>query len=176
MAMIKFTATLKKFDDQGEKTGWTYIELSLDKAQKIKPDNRKSFRVKGKLDDYAIKGVAVMPMGDGTFVLPFNAAMRKGTGKRKGEKVTVQLIEDTEEMVYNADMLECIADEPKAKANFEKMSKGMQRYFSKWIDDAKTEETKAKRIAQTVNALVQGHDYGQMIRALKAEKDRLSGI
>ena len=77
-------------------------------------------------------------------------------------------------MVYNADMMECIADEPKAKANFEKMSKGMQRYFSNWIDSAKTDETKAKRIAQTVNALVLGQDYGQMIRALKAEKDKLN--
>lgn len=174
--MIKFTATLKKFDDQGEKTGWTYIEISADKAHKIKPDNRKSFRVKGKLDNYDIKGVAVMPMGDGNFILPFNAAMRKGTGKRKGEKVVVLVAEDTEEMIYNADMLECIADEPKAQENFSKMSKGMQRYFSNWIESAKTEETKAKRIAQTVNALISGHDYGQMIRALKAEKDRLNGM
>ena len=174
--MIKFTATLKKFDDQGEKTGWTYIEIPQDKAEKLKPNNRKAFRVKGKLDAYEIKSVAIMPMGDGSFILAFNAAMRKGTGKRKGEKVTVQIAEDTDEMVYNADMMECIADEPKAKANFEKMSKGMQRYFSNWIDSAKTDETKAKRIAQTVNALVLGHDYGQMIRALKAEKDKLNGM
>lgn len=174
--MIKFTATLKKYDDQGEKTGWTYIEISNDKAEKIKPNNKKAFRVKGKLDAYEIKGVAIMPMGEGNFILPFNAAMRKGTGKRKGEKITVQLAEDTDEMEYNADMLECIADEPKAKANFEKMSKGMQRYFSNWITGAKTEETKAKRIAQTVNALMLGQDYGQMIRALKAEKDTLKGM
>jgi sugar phosphate isomerase/epimerase len=174
--MIKFTTTLKKFDDQGEKTGWTYIEICNDKAEKLKPNNKKAFRVKGKLDSYEIKGVAVMPMGDGTFVLPFNAAMRKGTGKRKGEKVTVYIQEDTDEMEYNADMMECIADEPQAKANFEKMSKGMQRYFSNWITSAKTEETKAKRIAQTVNALVLGQDYGQMIRALKAAKDKMNGM
>lgn len=174
--MIKFTAILKKFDNQGEKTGWTYIEIPFDKADKIKPNFKKSFRVKGRLDEYAIKGVAIMPMGEGNFILPVNAAMRKATGKRKGEKLTVQLAEDTEETAYNADMLECIADEPKAKANFEKMSKGMQRYFSNWIDSAKTEGTKAKRIAQTINALLLGQDYGQMIRALKAEKDRLNGM
>jgi hypothetical protein len=45
--MIKFTATLLKFDKQGEKTGWTYIEIPADLAQKLKPGNKKIFRVKG---------------------------------------------------------------------------------------------------------------------------------
>lgn len=171
--MIKFTTTILKFADQGEKTGWTYIEIAADLAEKLKPGIKKSFRVKGKLDSHTIKGVALMPMGNGTFIMPINAEMRKGTGKRKGAQIIVQLIEDTEEKQLNADMIECIADEPKAQVNFSKMSKGMQTYFSNWIDSAKTEETKAKRIAQTVNALLLGQNYGEMIRALKAEKDKL---
>ena len=38
--MIKFTATILKFNEQGEKTGWTYIEIPADIAQQIKPNNK----------------------------------------------------------------------------------------------------------------------------------------
>ena len=48
----------------------------------LKSNNKKSFRVKGLLDKHTIKQVAVMPMGDGTFILPLNADIRKATGKK----------------------------------------------------------------------------------------------
>ncbi len=92
--MVTFTTTLLQFAQQGEKTGWTYIEIPADIAQQIKPNNKKSFRVKGKLDSFSIKSVAVMPMGGGSFILAVNAEMRKGIGKRKGAMVKVQLQED----------------------------------------------------------------------------------
>ena len=45
--MIHFNAVIKKFNEQGEKTGWTYIEIPEEIASKIKPGYKKSFRVKG---------------------------------------------------------------------------------------------------------------------------------
>lgn len=46
--MIDYTTIILQFAEQGEKTGWTYIEIPADLAQQIKPGNKKSFRVKGK--------------------------------------------------------------------------------------------------------------------------------
>ena len=48
--MVSYSTTILKFDEQGEKTGWTYIVIPSAIAQKLKPGNKKSFRVKGKLD------------------------------------------------------------------------------------------------------------------------------
>ncbi|HQV55523.1 MAG TPA: YdeI/OmpD-associated family protein, partial [Chitinophagaceae bacterium] len=42
-----------------------------------------------------------------------------------------------------------------------------QKYFSKWIDAAKTEPTKVKRITMAVNALAKKVGYPEMIRAAK---------
>ncbi len=84
-------ATIHKFEKQGEKTGWTYIEVPADIAQKLKPGNKKSFRVKGKLDNYKITGVSLLPMGGGSFIMALNAGMRKGIGKRHGAMLKVQL-------------------------------------------------------------------------------------
>ena len=62
--MISYNATILKFEKQGEKTGWTYIEIQADVAHQLKPNTKTSFRVKGKLDNYSIKAVALLPMGN----------------------------------------------------------------------------------------------------------------
>ncbi len=170
--MLKFTAPLLKFDNKGEKTGWTYLEVPAEIAAQLKPGNKKSFRTKGRLDNYKFTAVALIPMGNGDFIMPVNATMRKGIGKRKGAVVKVQLEVDEAPLPLSADLMECLADEPKAKVFFNTLPKSEQNYFSKWIDSAKTDVTKAKRIAQAINGFNKGYRFGPMVRALKANKDK----
>ena len=171
--MIHYTTTIRKFDKQGEKTGWTYIEVPADIAQKVKPNNKKSFRVKGKLDNYKISCVALLPMGGGSFIMAINGAMRKGIGKRHGAMLKVQLEEDEKPYQLNAEFMDCLADDPNAVAYFKTIPKSFQNYFSKWIESAKTEPTRVKRIAQAVNALSKKQNFPEMLRSLKADKDQL---
>jgi hypothetical protein len=162
---------MHRFEKQGEKTGWTYIEIPADIAQKLKPGNKKEFKVKGKLDALAIKRVSLMPMGGGRFIMPVNAAMRKGLGKRHGAMVKVQIEADDSAFVFNKDFMECLDDEPKAKEFFQSLTGSHQRYFSKWIDDAKTEPTRIKRITLAVNSLAKKWGYPEMIRSQKKITD-----
>ena len=168
--MLQFTTTILKFAKQGEKTGWTYIEIPADIVQQLKPGNKKSFRVKGKLDNYSFKAVALLPMGDGNFIMPINATVRKSIGKHHGTLLHVQLEEDTAPVLLNAELIECLRDEPDAINFFKSLPKSHQNYFSKWIESAKTEPTKAKRIAQTVTAMLRGQGFSQMIRSFKEHK------
>jgi hypothetical protein len=166
--MIRFTATIRQFAEQGEKTGWTYIEVPEDLALQLKPGNKKSFRVKGKLDDYAFAGMALIPFGNGNFILALNAAIRKSIHKQKGAMLKVQMTEDTGfKVVTPEDLLACLEDEPKSLAAFNKMPLSHQHYYIKWIDSAKTEPTRTKRIAMTVDALSKGMDYGEMLRSAR---------
>jgi hypothetical protein len=162
--MVSFTTTILKYGEKGEKTGWTYIEVPAVYAEKLKPDNKKSFRVKGKLDGHPIKSVALIPMGEGDFIMAINAAMRKATGKRKGAKLSVKIEIDETPIKLSNDLLDCLADEPKALEFFNTLPASHRNYFSKWIESAKTEPTKARRIAMAVNALSRGLGYGPMIR------------
>ena len=163
--MILFTTTIHKFGEQGEKTGWTYIEIPADMAQRLKPDNKKSFRVKGKLDKYKISGIALIPMGGGAFILAINADMRRNIYKKQGALLQVQLQEDKQEFQLNKDFMDCLEDEPKAKSFFYTLTGSHQRYFSKWIDAAKTEPTRVKRITMAVTALAKKWGYPEMIRS-----------
>jgi hypothetical protein len=168
--MVRFTTTILKFGEQGEKTGWTYIEVKEAIAQKIKPGNKKPFRVKGKLDNYSIKGIALMPMGDGSFIMAINATIRKGIGKRKGATLKVTIEADEEIIKPPIELIECLQDEPKALTFFKTLTKGHQNYFGNWIRSAKTEQTKAKRIAQAINALSKGWHFGIMMQMQKKER------
>ncbi len=170
--MVQFTTTILQFNEQGEKTGWHYIEIPADIAQQLKRGNKKSFRVKGKLDGYSFEGVALLPMGGGSFIMALNKEIRKGIHKRKGAKLKVQLLIDEKPYQLSAEFVECLNDEPNALAFFKTLPRGHQNYFSKWIESAKTVQTKAKRIAQAVNGLAKKQGYPEMLRALKKEKEQ----
>lgn len=165
--MIQFDALIERFEKKGEKTGWTYIGISQELADQLLPGNKKSFRVKGKLDQYTFEWLALIPMGDGSFILPLNAEIRKAILKGQGDVVHVSMQPDRNEKPLNPEFLICLEDDPAAKSFFETLPRGHQRYFSNWIESAKTEPTKAKRITQAVVALGMGLGYPEMIRMNK---------
>lgn len=171
--MVSFTATLKKFASQGEKTGWTTISVSAEQANQLVPNTKKSFRVKGKLDDYAFEGAALIPKGEGDFIMAINAIMRQAIKKCKGDTVKVVLEFDEKGYQLNADFVACLNDEPESISFFNALPKGHQNYFSKWIEGAKTDETKSKRIAMVVNALAKKMGYPEMIREQVADNKLL---
>lgn len=165
--MLTYSTAIKKFASMGEKTGWTYIEVPSEFATQLNPGVKTSFRVKGKLDEMVIKQIALIPMGAGDFIIPINASMRKLLGKRNGYTITVSLTLDKSAFKFNADFMDCLADEPAALTFFNTLTGSHQKYFSNWIDSAKTIETKTKRITMALKALSLKQGYPEMIRANK---------
>lgn len=84
--MISFITTIEKFGEQGDKTGWTYILVPAEQAQLLMPGNKKSFRIKGYLDECHFEGLSLLPFGGGDFIFALNGTIRKGIGKGKGLK------------------------------------------------------------------------------------------
>ena len=169
--MVEFNTIILQFAGQGEKTGWTYIEIPANIAQQMKPGNKRSFRVRGMLDEFAVAGLALMPMGDGNFIMALKAEMRKGIRKSKGAMLLVKLEEDIGYKVeVPADLADCFDFEPEAFDFFNSLAKSHRDYFIKWINGAKTSETRVKRVVNTVNAMLRKWDYGQMVRAMKKDE------
>ena len=168
--MIRFKGIIEKAITKGDKSGWSYILIDPRHVRKLNGDSRKSFRVKGKLDDFAITQTALLPVADGPFMLPFNAAMRKGTGKKAGDTVLLQLELDEQPVELSADLLVSLREEKAALDFFNTLTPSHQQYFSKWIESARTIHTKAKRITMSVIALASHQGYGEMIRNNKEQK------
>jgi Domain of unknown function (DUF1905)/Bacteriocin-protection, YdeI or OmpD-Associated len=168
--MIEFTTIILQFADQGEKTGWTYIEVPADIAQQMNPGNKRSFRVRGMLDGFAVAGMALMPMGGGNFIMALKAEVRKGIRKSAGAMLQAKLEVDTDYKVeIPAELQECFDFEPDALGFFNSLPKSHREYFLKWINDAKSNETRNKRIVNTVNAMLRKWGYNIMMREMRKE-------
>ena len=154
----------------GEKTGWSYIRVSAAQAGKLMPGIKKSFRVKGKLDSHPIEKMALLPMGEGDFILVIKASIRKAIRKQKGDTLRVELEVDKAVIKPPKELMECLADEPAALAYFSGLPKSHQNYFGGWVRAAKTEGTRANRIACVVTAMAKKMNFGEMLRARTEER------
>src|SRR5690606_38813033 len=110
--MIQYATLIKKFKDMGEKSGWSYVDIPQHIANELKPGCRVSFRVKGKIDDLPITGVALVPMGEGDFILPLKLALRKNLKKEKGAMVALELEEDKDfKIEMPEDLHDCLTEQ-----------------------------------------------------------------
>ena len=167
LGMIEFSGIIEKFGTKGEKTGWSYIQISSKLILLLNAGTKKSFRVKGFIDRLPIEKLALLPMGDGNFIIPLNLEMRKKLLKGKGDSVNVSIELDLAPLELNAEFTDCLADDKLAYDFFKSLAPGHQRYFSKWIESSKTESTKIHRIAKSMNALGNRLGFGEMLRSFK---------
>jgi hypothetical protein len=162
--MIQFTAVIKQFAEQGEKTGWSYVTIPSDLAEQLKPGFKKSFRVKGKLDSHPIAQQALLPMGNGEFILPLKAELRKAIHKNKGAMVNLRLTEDKSDLQLSGELMECLADSPIAEKKFTSMPRSHQNYYSKWIESGKTVQTRARRIHLTILGMEKNLSFAEVLK------------
>ncbi|MCD4852657.1 YdeI/OmpD-associated family protein [Arthrobacter sp. AK01] len=99
--------------------------------------------------------IAVM---GGKYMVGVSAANRELTGAAAGDTVEVGLEVDTQPRVIEvpADLGAALDAEPEAKAFYGTLNYSSQRRYVEPIADAKTEETRARRIAKVVADLKAG--------------------
>ena len=169
--MVEFKAEIERFAEMGEKTGWSYVFIPAALANQIKEDCKKSFRVKGKLDNIEIGGIATVPMGEGDFIIALKSSLRKQLKKEAGALLHIQLEEDKDFKIKMPEDLElCLSVEPELLESFLKLPKSHQNWFINWLNTAKTESTRTKRLVHIVSAMDKNQSFGEMIREGKIAK------
>lgn len=140
---------LEKFPGKG---GWTYARIP-----EVEPDKHRHFgwvRVRGTIDNYQFSSYNLQPMGDRTLFLPVKSAIRKKIGKKEGDFVHITLFPDNLPTEIPEELTDCLKDEPEAYERFLLHTDAEQKGFIEWIYSAKSEETKADRIAQTIKKVL----------------------
>jgi hypothetical protein len=99
--------------------------------------------------------IAVM---GGKYMVGVSSANRELTGTSAGDTVDVDLQVDTQPRVIEVpdDLAAALEAEPEAKAFYGTLNYSAQRRYVEPIGDAKTEETRARRIAKVVSDLRAG--------------------
>lgn len=166
--MVIFNAEIERFEKMGEKTGWTYVAVPFATASLIKPDCRKSYRVKGRLDDLSVEGLSMVPMGEGNFIIALKSSLRKQLRKEEGAVLQLALEEDKDFKIEMPGDLEiCLSEEKQLMENFLHLPKSHQNYYINWLNTAKTEKTRTRRITEIIIAMDKKMDFAEMIRANK---------
>lgn len=171
LIMVVFKTVLKKYGDNGEKTNWTYIDIPAKIAEQIKPGCKKSFRVKGKIDNCDFNAVATIPIGEGNFIVPINATIRKSIKKIHGATVEIQIKEDLQKLMHDEELMTCLNDEPSALNFFKSLPTSHQNWFSNWVKSARTAVTKTKRITIIIVACAQQMSFPEMMKKYKNENN-----
>ncbi|MCB9461461.1 MAG: DUF1905 domain-containing protein [Anaerolineaceae bacterium] len=109
-----------------------------------------------KIGDYTYQSsIASM---DGIYKLPISAAHREGAGVAAGDEVEVDIELDTSTRTVNVpeDLQTLLDKNPKAKAAYEALSYSKKRLIVEPIEQAKTPETRQRRIDKAVESLLSG--------------------
>ena len=149
IALVDGEYLLMKFPGKG---GWTYAEIPEVLQNKNNPFGW--VKVKGTIDSYELRQHKLMPMGNGKLFLPVKSEIRKKICKTAGDYVKVVLFSDDSSPEIPTEILECFDHEPgEVLTNFQRLSEGDQKSYLDWIYDARSDDTKARRILKMMNRL-----------------------
>jgi len=147
----EFTAKILKIEEKG---GWSYIVVPKEIAKAYGTTYR--MQVKGKIDSADYKG-SLTHLGDGSYFLPVNAAIRKKIQKEVGESVTVtmELDEKGREVEIPANFQEVLDENPEAKAFFDALSYTNKTRYITWLK-RKPKNANENRLTKSIQWLIEG--------------------
>jgi hypothetical protein len=138
---------------QGDKTA-TGIRIPDEIVEALGKGKRPPIRIT--LNGYTYRStVAVM---DGTFMVGVSADVRAAAGVTGGDELDVDIELDTEkrDVTVPADLAAALDAQPDARRTFDGLSYSNKSWHVLQVDGAKTEETRQRRIAKSVEALAAG--------------------
>lgn len=140
---------LQKYPGKG---GWTYAALP-----EISPDRKNPFGwrvVRGAIDGFELRQYKLMPMGDGKLFLPVRAEIRKKINKEAGDYVHVVLYADDSSFEVPMEILGCFEQEDtRLLQTFSAFSDSEKKANIDWIYEAKTPDTRVRRILEMMERL-----------------------
>ena len=119
-------------------------------------EGAKRFPVVATVNGYTWR-TSVARMG-GEFLLGLNRAVREEAGVEAGDTVDVALELDTapREVEVPQALADALAADREAREAFDRLAYTHRKEYARWIDEAKRDETRRRRITQALEMLRQG--------------------
>jgi hypothetical protein len=119
-------------------------------------EGAKRFAVVATVNGYTWR-TSVARMG-GEFLVGLNRQVREAAGVAAGDTVDVELALDTasREVEVPAALASALDADPEARAKFDALAFTHRKEYARWIEEAKREETRARRVEQALEMLRAG--------------------
>lgn len=131
----------------------TFIELPYDVEKEFGTKGRVKVHVT--FDNAEYRG-SLVKMGHTCHIVGVTQKIRKEIKKGPGDMVHVVLKEDTEPRVVEApeDFVEMLNKHTEAKKIFDSLSYTHKKGYVRWIEEAKREETRKKRLQKSIEMIL----------------------
>jgi Bacteriocin-protection, YdeI or OmpD-Associated/Domain of unknown function (DUF1905) len=112
------------------------------------------FRVTGRLNGVEFAS-STMPMGGGQVCLGVHKATRQAAGVSLGDTVDLEVERDDSprQLDVPEDLIAALSADPAAATAFDRLPFTHRREYVEWITSAKRPDTRARRVAQTLERL-----------------------
>jgi Bacteriocin-protection, YdeI or OmpD-Associated/Domain of unknown function (DUF1905) len=149
MGMIQFKAQLQP------KGPAAAVVLDDDQVAAV-GEGAKRFPVLATVNGYAWRTSVTRMKGE--FLLGLSREVREGAGVQAGDEVDVTLELDAapREVEVPAALAAALATDPQAGAAFEAMAFTHRKEYARWVQEAKREETRQRRVQQAVEMIKAG--------------------
>jgi hypothetical protein len=129
----------------------------LDEAQvEVVGEGAKAFPVKATINGFTWDGRVTRMKGE--FLLGMSRDVRIGAGAEAGDAVRVRIVLDAapREVELPDALMRALAGDGDARAKFEALALSHRKEFARWIAEAKRDDTRDRRVGQTLEMLREG--------------------
>ena len=119
-------------------------------------EGAKRFPVRATINDHTWRTTVTRMRGE--FLVGLSRAVREEAGVEAGDTVAVELELDTapREVEVPQALANALANDSEARAAFDRLAYTHRKEYARWIDGAKREETRQRRVTQAIEMLRQG--------------------
>jgi hypothetical protein len=131
--------------------------IILDEAQVAAVgEGAKRFPVLATVNGYSWRTTVVRMRGE--FLLGLSKAVREAAGVKAGDTVQAAVELDTapREVDVPAALAAALASDPSARAAYDALAFTHRKEYARWIEEAKREETRRRRVSQALEMLREG--------------------
>jgi hypothetical protein len=153
---IRFSATLFRPVATAKAVAWTF--LTLPEEASLKLPSRGMASVEGTFNGLAFRAT-LQPDGQGGHWLKVDKELHEAAGAETGDVVSLEIapVAEEPEPTVPADLRKALAaTHPKARAVWSDITPMARRDWIQWIESAKREKTRLKRIESACDMLAKG--------------------
>jgi len=132
-------------------SGGMYVTVPFDVEKEY---GKKRVKIIAKIESEIYQG-SLVRMGSPDHILLMRKDIREKIGKTVGDIVNVEVEEDTKPRVVSVpkDLQKLLNENPTEKTFFQSLSYTHQKEYVQWIEGAKREETRLRRLNKTIEML-----------------------
>ncbi|MDN4164707.1 YdeI/OmpD-associated family protein [Cytophagales bacterium LB-30] len=136
----------------GSESGGVYVNFPYDVEKEF--GKKGQIKIQASIDGVPYRG-SLANMGTGSHILIVLKSIREKIKKKFGDTVSVVLWQDTEErvVIVPEDVQEKLDAHPAERAFFESLSYTHKKEYVHWIEEAKKEETRLRRLDKMIEML-----------------------